>query len=416
MAGIVFWICVGTILYTYAGYPLLLALFARLKKPAAPHPASLPSITLLIAAHNERPVIAEKIENSLALDYPRDRLQILVAVDGSDDGTLEVVREYGSQGVETSYSPQRRGKTAALNRALGLARGEIVVFSDANNFYDVEALRVLAAPFADPSVGAVTGAKQIDRSNEALGESEGFYWRYESFIKKQETRLGCCTGVAGEILGVRRDLIEPPPDHIINDDFYMAMRIIRRGYRVVYCPEARSTEYCSASAQEEVARRARIVAGRYQAIALTPKILAPRQPLVVWQVVSHKFLRPLVPLAMAGALLASVFAVWEPASDGGLGWLELSTPFNDMLLGAELAFYGLALVGNMTRRSGRIGKVLYLPAFLLNSNAAAVIGLWRFLTRRQTTLWKRVNHRGRIQSRSDSGDRVSSASMRDERH
>jgi len=237
MAAWLFWISVALVAYVYAGYPLALALLARLRpKPGWKPPDDLPAVTLVIAAYNEEDVIARKLENSLGLDYPSDRLQIIVAADGSSDSTAEIVRSYSDRGVELSYSPERMGKSAAVGRALSLARGDVVVLSDANNLYAADALRLLVAPFADPRVGAVSGAKVVSGEEGGVGESEGAYWRYESFIKAQETRLGSCTGACGEILAVRRELLEPPPASVINDDFYIAMRVIRKGYRLVYVP------------------------------------------------------------------------------------------------------------------------------------------------------------------------------------
>lgn len=396
MIAILFWFFVGSVLYTYVGYPLLLALLARLRPlPQQLATPTTPTVTLLIAAYNEEDTIAAKLDNSLALDYPRDRLQILVAADGSEDGTAEIVRSYVERGsgVELSFSMPRRGKVAAINAAMPKARGEIVVLSDANNFYSPESLRELIAPFADPTVGAVTGAKRIAPGDGALGESEGLYWKYESLIRQQETRLGCCTGVAGEMLALRRELFEAPPDTIINDDFYLAMRLIRRGYRVVYAPNACSVEPVSPTAQNEVARRARIIAGRYQAIALAPRLVPLRRPLVAWQIVSHKFLRPLVPMAMAGALITNLAAVVWPVSAPNQPWYHLPPPASWILLGLQLLFYGLAWFGGRVKVESSLGRMLYLPTFLLNSNLAAVIGLFRFLTRRQTPLWQRVPRR-----------------------
>ena len=393
MVAKLFWFFVFSIFYTYAGYPFLVTLLARLRPDWMPIIRSrakqlpLPSVTLLIAAYNEEEVIAQKLENCLELDYPRDQLQILVAADGSDDRTPEMVRGFAGRGVELSYSPPRRGKMAAINRAVPLARGEIIVFSDANNLYAPDTLRELVVPFVDPSVGGVSGAKTIVKGDGSLGESEGLYWRYESFIKQQETRLGTCTGVAGEILAIRRHLFESPPDSIINDDFYMGMRLLKRGYRIVYAPKARSFERVSPSAQDEVTRRARIVAGRYQAISLAHELL-PAHPVVAWQVISHKFMRPLVPLAMIGALLTNLIAVVRPTDKQDQPLRHLAPPLNWLLLLLQVLFYTLASLP--IERKGVLGKLLYLPTFLLNSNKAALMGLYRFITKRQSTLWKRV--------------------------
>lgn len=389
MIGVIFWLCALGIIYVYAGYPVLLFLLAQLRpKPKLYAPLHTPSVTVLIAAHNEQAVIAQKLENTLALDYPRERTQIIVAADGSDDRTPEIVREFAARDVELSYSPPRRGKAAAINRALPIARGEVVVFSDANNFYEREAVRNLVAPLSDPAVGAVTGAKRIARGGGALAESEGLYWKYESFIKKQETRLGSCLGTAGEILAVRRSLIEPLPETVINDDFYIASRVVRRGFRVVYAPEARSFESASASAGDEQMRRARIVAGRYQALALGGRLLPFKDPLALWQVVSHKFMRPLVPLLMAGALAAAAAAVLFPS--GGESWLALAPPHNWSMLAMQVAFYLLAWIGSRRQRAGAAGRLFYLPAYLVSSNIAAIVGLYRYLSGSQSHVWRRA--------------------------
>ncbi len=393
MTAKLFWLCLGSILYTYAGFPILLTLLARTRPKPPAYKAASPTVTLIITAYNEETAIAEKLENSLSLDYPADRLQVLVAADGSNDRTADIVRAFAQRGVELSYNPPRRGKMAAINRAVPLARGEILVFSDANNMYEPNALRELVAPFADPSVGGVTGAKSILGGDGALGESEGMYWKYESFIKQQETRLGCTTGAVGEIMAIRRNLFAASSDSVILDDFYMAMNLMKRGYRFVYTPKARSLERVSASAQDEVVRRAKIIAGRYQAITLAPQLLPLQNPLVVWQVVSHKFLRPLVPLAMIGALFANLIAVIHPVRSTKSPMLHLAPPFNWLFWGLQLLFYGLAWIGGRTKRHGKLWTILYLPTFLVNSNLAAVIGLWHFLTRRQNTLWQRVQRR-----------------------
>ena len=182
--GLIFWLCICSIIYAYAGYPLLLTLLSRLKpKPLSPQPSFYPSVTLLIAAHNEQAVISKKLENALNLDYPRERLQILVAADGSDDRTPDIVKTYASQGIGLSYQPVRHGKMAAIKRAVPLAQGEILIFSDANNMYDPETIRELTKPFCNPEVGAVSGAKLIVEDGSSLSASEGLYWKYESWCR-----------------------------------------------------------------------------------------------------------------------------------------------------------------------------------------------------------------------------------------
>lgn len=394
-----FWFFVIFILYVYVGYPAIVTLAARLFPAQKPHgTVTPPTLTLIIAAYNEALVIEDKLINSLSLDYPPEKLQIIVAADGSDDATPGIVRRYAGQGVELSYDPPRRGKASAINRAVQMASGEIVVFSDANNHYALDVLKKLTAPFFWSQVGAVTGAKHIAESHHTaaqsaeniLGTSEGLYWRYESFIKEQETHLGCCTSVAGEILAIRRELFEPLPENIINDDFYIGMRLMRRGYRIIYVPDAKSSELASSSAVDERVRRSRIVAGRYQALGMIHKLLPFRRPLLVWQIISHKYLRPLVPFAMLGALLTNLLAVAFPPRVGSPMWWTLTAPISWILLLWQILFYTLAFAGQFISFSGRAGKLLYLPTFLLNSNRAALAGLFRYISGSQTNLWQRV--------------------------
>ncbi|NOZ72338.1 MAG: glycosyltransferase family 2 protein [Chloroflexi bacterium] len=394
---IFFWISLGGILYTYFGYPLLITLLARLRpKTEIRQTNNPPNATLLVAAHTEEAVIAEKIKNCL-LNYPKERLQILIVTDGSTDSTPEIVKKYAKDGVELLHQPERRGKMAAINRAMPHARGEIIVFSDANNHYHPDAIAKLVAPFSDPHIGAVSGAKTIEQEGSNLGVSEGLYWKYESFIKTQENRVGNCTSVCGEILAIRKDAYTPPPENTINDDFYIAMQIVRQGYRLVYAPEAKSTERVSATARDEITRRTRINAGRYQAIALASQLLPFNRPLLVWQIVSHKFLRPLVPLGMIAVALSNVILVLaQPQSRGIARLFYLGTPYGEIMLGLQMLFYLLAWLGarfpNQNKRS-KLTRLLYLPTFLANSNLAAFKGLIQFLRGQQSHIWERIPRR-----------------------
>jgi poly-beta-1,6-N-acetyl-D-glucosamine synthase len=393
MIGLIFWLCVGLILYTYAGYPLLLTGLALLReRPSFAPPSIAPSVTLLISAYNEEAVIAAKLENAFALEYPKDRLRIVVAADGSDDRTVSIVESFAGRGVLCSYSSARAGKMRAIQHAIATITTDLVVFSDANNMYQPDFLARLCEPFSDPAVGATVGAKVIAAEDGSLAKADGLYWKYESFIKRQESRLGSCTGVLGEALAIRRGLFDAPPAGIINDDFFIAMRIVHSGYRIAYVPQARSYERVSPTAQDEVARRARIVAGRYQAIFMAHRILPLRNPLVAWQIISHKFLRPLVPLAMIVALLANLIAVVWPVGAAQAAWFHLAPPYAMIFLIFQAAFYLSAIVGAYTQRTP-LGKALYLPTFLVQSNWAALIGLGRFMTGKQSPLWERIPRR-----------------------
>ena len=368
----------------------MIYLLSKLKLKELVSQDETPFVTLLIAAHNEAEVIGQKLENSLGLDYPQERLQILVAADGSDDETVSIVQEYASNGVELSYHPARRGKLAAIGRAKEKVRGEIIVFSDANNLYPPETLQALVAPFVDPRVGAVSGAKSILKGDGVLGESEGLYWRYESFIKKAESRFGCCVAISGEVWAVRRELFDTPPDDIINDDFYVGMQVVKKGFKIAYAPTARSFERVSPSAQDEKVRRARIIAGRFQALAKGAAVLPLNRPIVFWQVFSHKLSRMFLPFAMIGALVCN--ALLAGIALGHTDQLKLS--FNQpvyFILVLQVLFYLLAALGVLIEnKDNLLGKIIYLPAFVVNSNYAALVGFYRFITGRQTTLWQRV--------------------------
>jgi cellulose synthase/poly-beta-1,6-N-acetylglucosamine synthase-like glycosyltransferase len=396
MIAFVFWLCVALIVYVYLLYPGILYLLTRFSSVhlhvSEDREKPLPTVTLLISAYREEAMIAQKLENSLAIDYPDGRLQILVAVDGQEDHTREIVQSFANKGVDLVYSPERTGKINAIHRAMQAAKGDIVVLTDANTFFVPGALRYLVAPLADPAIGAVSGAKRILNQADSLANSEGLYWKYESFIKKQETRLGSCTGVSGEIFAFRCNLFEPPPPWVINDDFILAMQILRKGYRVVYAPGALTFERISLSAKDEATRRARIVAGRYQALCMG-RLLPLKKPVLVWQVFSHKFLRLVVPFAMAGALLANLAAVIWPVNNAAYPWLQLAESPARFWLGVQVLFYGLAWLGNrlqQVRKASSLEKILYLPTYLVNSNLAAVSGLILFLSGRQTNLWSPV--------------------------
>ncbi len=389
MFGIIFWLSVAAVVYVYLGYPILIALLARLRKPLSYLPNYYPTVTLIFAANNEQKVIAQKLENTLALDYPHEKLQILVVNDGSVDQTADIVASFQDKDVELVSFEQRRGKLAALNDAVGNARGEIILFSDADNYYPQDALKEAAKYFQNPSVGAVSGGRNVIGES-SLGNAEGLYWKYEEFIKRQESRFGSCAGVAGDLLAIRLSLFVPPPLGIINDDFYMALGVLKQGYRVLYAPEARSYHPVAGTEQGEIERRSRMVAGRYQVIFSAWHMLPWKNPVALWQIVSHKYLRPLIPFAMIAAFVSNLLAMFGQRTPDGPAWLVLAYPFDRIFLVLQVLFYGVAFVGMRVKSRGLIGKLLYLPTFLVNSNLAALGGLYRYMTSKQSVVWKKV--------------------------
>ena len=374
---VVFAAAVGVIVYTFVGYPAIVAALARIRpRPVRADAGFEPSVSLVVVAHNEADVIAARLENCFALDYPRDRLEVLVAADGSDDATAEIAGRF--PGVRVLHQTERRGKLAAMNRAAAAAGGDILVFSDANNRYEAGALRHLVAPFADPGVGSTTGRKAIDDgSGRPLDEAEGLYWRYESRLKEWESRIGSTAAVAGEILAFRREAFPSAPAGSITEDFVQAMLVAAAGWRVVYVPEAVSLERASATIGDEAVRRARLVTGRGQALARLLPLLARRDPVLLCQVVSHKALRPLVPWALVAAAASNLSLARRRR------WARIAAA-------GQAGFYGAAAAGRRLERANRRSRVLYLPYYFCRMNFAGVVGAWRFLTGRHEAVWTRV--------------------------
>lgn len=383
MIGLTFWVAAGMVAYTYLGYPLLVSVAARLRRPRH-YPEHTPKVSVIVAAYDEEGVIGAKLDGLLALEYPAELLQVIVAADGSTDRTAEIVARYADRGIELVHRPERAGKMAAIERAVAWARGDIIVLSDANNVLRRDALAELVRPFADPGVGVVTGRKTVTGDG-GLGFSEGAYWRYEAHIRRMESRLGCTVGVNGEIFAIRRDLFAPAPPGTINDDQWLAQRAILAGFDVVFRPEAVSEETVSATAAEEAERRSRIVAGQYQVFSGLHRSLPWRRPVVTWMLISHKVLRPLVPFGMIAALAAAMGAV-AVRPDGGA--MSLGGIWGPLALGAQGAFYALGALGD--RIPGRIG---YLPRFLIAQNLASLRGLWRHLRGSQQATWAKAERR-----------------------
>ena len=382
-----FWLSFLLIFYTYIGYPILITIFAYFWKKHKPYFQTLPHITFMIVAYNEEDCISKKLDNTLSLDYPREKLQILVVADGSTDKTPHIVNTYQDRGIELAYIPERNGKLAAIVRAMQFARGEIVVFSDANNMYDSQSIRELILPFSDSKVGGTTGAKLIIEDGRDLSSAEGLYWKYESWIKTQESEIDSCISAVGEIITIRKALFSPPIEKIILDDQYLILSILRQGYRMVYTPKARSFEYVSATAEDEVERRTRINAGLYQTMFMSNTMLPFKRPLLIWQIISHKYFRAIVPFAFIFLFFSNILlVVLQPQNI----YLGLNANLLLLFLCLQVGFYIIAFIGNILNLNNKIGKLFYLPTFLVNSNLATLMGFYKFITNQHTPLWKRV--------------------------
>ncbi len=382
------WTSLGLIVLSYAGYPLILigldaalelaANLARLRRPVdrrrALDRAAPPPVSLIIAAHDEEKVLREKIENCLAIDYPPDRLEILIGSDGSTDGTEAIARSYAGQGVRLLPGP-RLGKAGVLNRLVPAAAGEIAVLSDANTLLAPGAVRRLVRRFADPRVGAVCGRIVLRAPGGA--EQETSYWTYESLLKLYEGRRGAVLGANGGLYALRRRLFSPLPPGTITDDFVLPMRLLAEGWRVVYEPAAVAVEDAGTTATE-VRRRVRIAAGNFQSLSLLPALWAGPRPAVALAFVVHKLVRWLGPLLLAVSLAGSALLIRRSAFAG--------------LLAAQLGFYAAALWGGGTR-NGPVARLCRLAQHFVAMNLALAAGFWRWLRGAQGPTWQRTERR-----------------------
>lgn len=376
-----FWTSASLVVYTYLLYPALLWLLTFWKrKPAYAEPRQWPAVSLIITAYNEEAVIREKLDNSLALDYPPEQLQIIAVSDGSDDGTDSLAAGYADRGVLLRRMEPRSGKTAAQNAGVRLATGQLLVFTDANSMYATSALKELARPFGDPAVGCVCGELQYTNpGGEGAGKGEGFYWRYEQFLKNRESLLCSLVGANGSIYALRRELFDELAPELISD-FVMPLRVWRKGLRVVYAPRALAVERSAKSFREEFRRRTRIIARSLHGLRREAGVLNPfAHPGFAFQVVSHKLLRWLVPLFLIAAFASSL----------GLAGQQ---PYR-ALCWVQAGFYLLALAGNLwPARLGRIG-LFYIPAHFCAINLGALVGLGKFLGGNRYTVWQPVSRK-----------------------
>ncbi len=376
LATAAFWTSALAVVYVYAGYPFLLWILGVLgfRRPAK-RAAIEPPVTLVISAFNEVAVIGAKLRNSLALDYPPDKLQVLVVSDASDDGTDEVVTGCGDPRVDLLRMPDRGGKTVGLNAAVRRARGEILVFSDANAMYETSALRHLASNFADPAVGAVTGESRYRiEENDASTEAENKYWTYELWIKGLESELGSLVGADGAIYAVRRELYS---DLAASDlsDFVNPLQVVARGYRNVYESRAVSYEGGAEGFGAEFRRKVRIVNRAWRATLKLRGLLNPwRHGFFAIQFLSHKVLRWFVPVFLLVTLGANL-------------WLAPGSAFYSVTLTAQGLLYASALAGMLLERVGRPAGLLNVPYYFCAVNIASLLGIVQALTGRTYTTW-----------------------------
>ena len=386
---IFYWTSLFIIFYTFAGYAFVLYFLVKIrrlikgKRSVTPLRTHYPSLTLVVAAYNEESLMAEKIRNTLALEYQKDKLKLLFITDGSSDNTPGIVRQYDQ--IQLMHSPERKGKINAIHRAMQQVDSEIVVYTDANTFLNSEALLYIARHYADPSVGAVSGEKRVMQDEVADATAgEGFYWKYESTLKKWDSELYSVVGAAGELFSVRRSLYRNVESDTILDDFMISMLIAGQGYRIIYEPDAYASELSSDNIREELKRKIRIAAGGIQSILRLKPLLNPvAYPVLSFQYISHRVLRwTVTPFLMILAFLINIaICIQEPSL------------LYTLILAAQVLFYGMALAGWLLETRKIKVKLLFIPYYFCVMNYAVIAGIFRFFKGNQSAVWEKAKRK-----------------------
>jgi cellulose synthase/poly-beta-1,6-N-acetylglucosamine synthase-like glycosyltransferase len=370
---ILFWMMLLVIIYTYAGYPLLVLILKSLsRRPVSTCPV-LPSVSVVIAVHNGESTIGNRLKNLLEQHYPAEQLEIIIVSDGSTDRTVACAQEHVSDRVSVYALDENVGKALALNHGVSVAKGEIIVFTDARQEFRVNAVQMLVANFADATVGCVSGELHFLEDPSSKIEAEmGAYWKYEKGIRRSESASGSVIGATGCIYAIRRELYQPLPAGTILDDVLTPMNIARSGKRVLFEGQAVAYDIISKDATQEWRRKVRTLAGNWQLFSLAPWILLPWANPLWWRYMSHKVFRLLVPFCMAILLAVS---------------LLLAPRFFQFFTLLQLAFYGVALSGFLlpVTRSSRLVNLSY---FFMVMNLAAVAGFWKWLSGGCATAWQ----------------------------
>lgn len=381
----IFWISLIVLFYSYLGYGLIIFLLNNIRvlflgNVKVSQTEQLP-VTLIVTAYNEASLLPQKISNTLAIDYPADKLSILFITDGSSDNSTALINNFSS--IQLMHLPERRGKYAAVKRAMQQVTTPIVVFSDANAMLNPECISRIVAHYADPKVGGVAGEKKILRNNyaSAVGEAEGLYWQYESFMKRQDAELYTVVGAAGELFSIRSSLFTPTDEDIILDDFVISMQVCLKGYKIRYEPDAFATELPSASLKEEEKRKVRISAGAYQSLRFLKGIINPfRHPLLTFQFISRRLFRwVFCPVLLLMLLVSNI-------------WLVIVEPGNtlyEIFLLGQVLFYFFAIFGWLFVRSGKRAGLFTIPFYFVFMNYCLVKGFLRYISGQQTVLWEK---------------------------
>lgn len=382
---ILFWLSIFTIIYTFVGYGFILYLLVKIRsifkgKRVLPSSDNLPSCTLIVAAYNEEAYMEDKIENTLQLKYPEEKLNLIFISDGSDDKTPEIIGKYPQ--IKLMHQPERKGKIAAVHRAVKEVNTDVIVFTDANTFLNENALINICRHYSDNRVGAVAGEKRVQVGTEADASAagEGFYWKYESTLKKWDSELYSVVGAAGELFSVRQSLYQPVSADSILDDFMISMLIAQKGFRIVYEPEAYAVETSSENVTEELKRKIRIAAGGIQSVIWLKSLFNIfKYGILSFQYVSHRVLRwTVTPFLLILVFILNIFLA-----------LPADRLFYQLILAAQILFYLLAWVGYLFEKKNLRIKILFIPYYFCVMNYAVLAGILRFMQKKQSASWEK---------------------------
>jgi len=372
-----FWLLIFLILYCYIGYPLILLILGFFFGKKVEKKEIFPSVSLLIPVYNEEKIIRQKIENSLALDYPKEKLEIIVASE-SNDRTNEIVKEYKDKGVKLIEFKGRKGKQYTIYRTLPKCKGEIIVLTDANGMFKEDALKKLVRSFADPKIGCVCGElRYINPKKVAVGEGETIYWKYDTFIKKLESKFHSVLGAHGSIYALRKNLYNPLSEYR-GDDFELPIRVAQQGYGVVWEPEAISEEEVYPETKREFKRKVVIIGWHFRSgLILLKESFKKLRFLLIFQLISHKILRWLIGFFLLFLFFSNLFL--------------LDKPFYLILFIGQILFYLLAILGYILDKKGKkLNKFINLPYYFCMVNLAALVGVINGLLGRQTATWEKL--------------------------
>jgi len=378
---ILFWTLLGLIFYCYLGYPFLIFVLSEFLPKPVQKSAIFPSVSIIIAAHNEEDVIKAKLDNLLSLDYPQDQIEILIGSDASTDRTNQIIQTYQDPRLHLFAYNQRRGKMTTVNDLVQESKHTIIFFNDARQLIERDALKNLVQNFADHSVGCVSGELVFKKAEGGTAQGVNFYWEYEKFIRYHEAQVHSMLGATGAIYAIRKVLYVPAPAEVVLDDMFIPFKIIEKGFRAVFDGTAHASDSAAHSATEEYRRKARTLYGNYQIFSLFPGLFNPLKSPIAIQLFSHKFLRVMVPFFMIILL--------------PLNLLMMNESIYRIFFILQILFYAAAILGVLARDQKYaifkpIVKLCYVPYVFCLLNFAALAGFYRFIGAKQDTAWQKA--------------------------